>query len=133
MVVSSKHKFYRQNCFKHFRSEMHCNSASAKNRAGGSLHEGVLHDREMHVFAQDLPQSIVDDAIISCAKKSLSFTSVPVVLDVVTRALNSCRGKDVLSNDEMMNIRKRGGSDYAYSCTRCNCFCEHARGTSIGL
>ena len=42
VVVSPKHKFNHQNCLKHFRSAMHCNSASAKSRAGESLHEGVL-------------------------------------------------------------------------------------------
>ena len=106
VVVSEQTKFHRQNCLKHFRSASHCKAAEVHTRAGTAVNQFVSQQKEQHIFETELSRAVVDDALISCAKKSLSFTSVPVVLDVVARALNSCRGKKALSVDELMKIRK---------------------------
>lgn len=109
LSVEVAHRFHRQNCFKHFRSAQHCANACAQSGVTPALVNGVLHDREMFVYAHQLPQAVIDDAIISSARKSLSLTAVPVMLEVIARALLSCRGKEPLSTKELMEIRKVSG------------------------
>lgn len=99
-------KFHRQNCIKHFRSQTHCDNVTARLGTGTALANGIIHNRETHVYADELPQTIIDDAIVSCARKSLSLTSIPVMLNVIARALLSVRGPDELSVKEIMDIRK---------------------------
>ena len=106
--VTATRAFHRHNCFKHFRSRMYCDSALAitQNNKATAVAEGLQHQKESHVFAEDLAQCIVDDAIVSASRKSLSLTSIPIILDVVCRALIACRGPEILSTEEIMAIRK---------------------------
>ena len=52
--------------------------------------------------------AVIDDAIISSARKSLPVTAVRVTLDVCQRALNSCHGygEEPLSSQELLDIHK---------------------------
>ena len=57
------------------------------------------------MFRDDIQQAIIDDAIVTCSRKSLSLTSVPVVLDVTARALMTCRGKNRISQTTINKVR----------------------------
>ena len=98
----------RQNCLKHFRSASHCEAVinHLRNEHSTALNAALQHDKEINVFRDEIQQAIIDDAIVSCARKSLSLTSVPVVLDVVARALVTCRGKEPVKNESIIQIKK---------------------------
>ena len=99
--------WHRQNCLKHFRSSSHCQAVieHLRNAKSTALENALEQDREINVFCREIQQAIIDDAIISCARKSLSLTSVPVVLDVVARALVTCRGKQPVKNASIIAVK----------------------------
>ena len=71
----------------------------------------VVQQQQLHVFSDQLPVTVIDDAIISSARKSLPVTAVRVTLDVCQRALNSCHGygEEPLSSilsQELLDIHK---------------------------
>ena len=95
-----------QNCFKHFRSGTHCEKVAATYKAGDAL-DDALETGKDSAFAMNLASSIVDDAIVTCARKSLSLNSVPTVLNVVARALIACRGPNVFDSEVINGVRKK--------------------------
>ena len=113
--------WHRQNCLKHFRSASHCDAVIDKlrNEHSTALNAALEHDREITVFRDEIQQAIIDNAIISCARKSLSLTSVPVVLDVVARALMTCRGKAPVKNKSIIQC-KQFDPDAAKTLSRIN-------------
>ena len=106
-TTSMKRKFHRQNCINHFRSATHCQIVASLDKTGDAVATAVTQQK-LHVFSDQLPVAVVDDAIIAVARKSLPLTTVVVTLDVCQRALNSCNGDDdkPLSTQEMTDIRK---------------------------
>ena len=103
--TSIKHKFHRQNCLNHFRSASHCKIAAALESKGDAVTDAVLQQQQ-HIFAADLPRAVIDDAIVSASRKSLSLEAVRVVLDVAQRALCSVQPSNHLTVDEILTVRK---------------------------
>ena len=81
--------------------------------------DGVDHFRELNIYQSNLASAIRDDAVLSCARKGLSFTAVPVVMQVASRAVIACRGKNPIPTSEILKVKKV--SSLGASCmARCN-------------
>ena len=76
-----------------------------QNQQSKAVANAVKQSRQNDVFRDDIQQAIIDDAIVICARKSLSLTSVPAVLDVAARALMTCRGKTPVSHTTINKVR----------------------------
>ena len=103
--TSVRKKFHRQNCLNHFRSMDHCALAAALQSKGAAVTEAV-EQMQQHIFAADLPRAVIDDAIVSACRKSLSLEAIRIVLDVAQRALNSVQPAKHLTDQEIMLVRK---------------------------
>ena len=103
--LSKTGSFHKQNCFKHYRSASHCKNVTSLSNKGTAVETAVVHNQECVVYNQDLPQAIIDDVIVQCARKSVSFSSVPIVMGCVARALIACRGKVVFPSPDIMKVR----------------------------
>ena len=57
------------------------------------------------VYRQDLCSALVDNAIVTTCKKSLPFTSIPLMLDHTARVVKTIAGPN-LSTIDIANIRK---------------------------
>ena len=66
----------------------------------------VEQNRQTIIATESVARAVRDDAVISCAQKSLSFVTIPVVLQVVARAVRLCLGKDQIPISEIQEIRK---------------------------
>ena len=98
--------WHAQNALKHFLTTRHCNSLEMKFNHTDTLATMVQTSKDLKVFATDIPQAIIDDAIITCSRKSLSLTAIPVVLNVASRALLTCRGKERIPVNVLNKLRK---------------------------
>ena len=125
-----KQKFHRQNYINHFRSQDHCKIAAALQNKGDAVNTTIEQQRH-YFYAASLPQAVIDDVIVSCARKSLSLTAVSVVLDVAQRALCACQAEKHLTPDEIMTVRKVSPQS-ATSITRLNALTKPVK-TSHGL
>ena len=47
------------------------------------------------MLRDEICQAIIDDAIVTCSRKSLPFTSVPLMLDHTARSLNAVGGEHI--------------------------------------
>ena len=65
--------------------------AAAEYQTGNALNDAVEYEKTVRVYTEELPQAIVDDATVTAAKKSLPVCAIPIMLEVVTRALRACR------------------------------------------
>ena len=101
----SKSSFHKQNAMKHFRSNAHCKNLAAVNKKGDQVAAAVQHNKETRVYGEDLPQAIMDDVIITSARKSISFTTIPMILSCVARALVACRGESMIPQTDIMKVR----------------------------
>ena len=128
--TSMKQKFHRQNYINHFRSQDHCKIAAALQNKGDAVNTTIEQQRH-YFYAASLPQAVIDDVIVSCARKSLSLTAVSVVLDVAQRALCACQSEKHLTPDEIMTVRKVSPQS-ATSITRLNALTKPVK-TSHGL
>ena len=97
--------WHKQNCLKHFRSEFHFQNVVANADNSTALRDNMETAKGSAILSADIPAAIIDDAIVSCSRKSLSLTAIPVVLDVVARALLTCRGKKPLDHGTISKIR----------------------------
>ena len=103
--------YHRQNVFKHFRSQDHCAlvtslSATVAAATTKAVTAAVEQHQQTQIATESVAGAVRDDAVISCARKSVSFVAVPVVLQVVARAVMLCRGKDRIPISEIQEIRK---------------------------
>ena len=104
---SGETTYHKQNQAKHFRSKEHCKMVASKDGSSAAVNAIVNEARDKaRIFREDLPRAILDDAIISCARKSLSFTALPVVLSVAARAMIACRGTTPVPEGEIMKVSK---------------------------
>lgn len=99
-------EYHKQNSTKHFRSKEHCARVASNVQTSEAVEIAVNHVREAKIYTNDVPMAIMDDAVVSCARKSLSFTAVPVVMQVAARAIIVCRGKEPISNEEIIKVRQ---------------------------
>lgn len=98
-------KFHIQNCILHFVTKSHCDRVAAATKSE-AVQKAVAIYAAQRVYRDEFAREIVDDAVISCANKSISFTAVPVALNLVARALNSVRGNTPIPIDDICKIRQ---------------------------
>ena len=98
-------RFHLQNCLLHFVTKNHCDRVAA-NTKSEAVQKVVAINAAQRVYRDEFAREIVDDAVISCANKSISFTAVPVALNLVARALNSVRGNTPIPVDDIIKIRQ---------------------------
>ena len=94
-------KFHRQNCLKHFRSKKHCQHVAATQHGGDT----VAQLAQEYVFASELADTIADDAIVTGARKCISLSALPCLLDISARSLFACRGKTVIRHETITRVR----------------------------
>ena len=102
----TKSDYHRQNVSKHFRSKDHCNRVASLTHTSGVVQQAVDADRQTISNTSGLAQAVLDDAVISCTRKSLSFTAIPIAMKVAARAIIMCRGQDPIKIDTIMKVRK---------------------------
>ena len=61
--------------------------------AGDTVHVGIGVQRQQRMYRENIPQSIIDDAIVTASRKSLPFSAVPLMLNHTARALKAVAGK----------------------------------------
>ena len=93
------------NIIRHYLSEKHRQNVCDLSRAGDAVQAGVGVHRDKRLYRENIPQSIIDDAIVIACRKSLPFTAVPLMLNHTARALNAVAGNDQ-SKINIVDIRK---------------------------
>ena len=78
-TTTIKSKFHRQNCLNHFRSAGHCQIVGALDNTGDAV-AAAVEQQKQHIYSDQLPVAVIDDAIISVARKALPITAVVVTL-----------------------------------------------------
>ena len=96
--LNDGHVYHKQNVTKHFLSEEHCKMVASTTSTATTITNGVNHFRQLQIYESNLASAIRDDAVLSCARKSLSFSAVPVVMEVAARAVIVCKGKEPIPN-----------------------------------
>ena len=103
--------YHKQNVSKHFRSAEHCARVASLSSTTAAVSTAVQEHHQTKISTDSVTEAVMDDAVISCSRKALSFTAIPVVLQVAVRALILCRGKKEIPVSEIKQIRavsKRG-------------------------
>ena len=98
--------YHKQNVVKHFRSHDHCSRVASLCKTTHAVEKAVDEDRQTFVNTRDIAKAVTDDAVITCARKALSFTAVPIAMQVAARAIIMCRGKDPITNETIKQVRK---------------------------
>ena len=83
------------NIIRYYLSEKHHKNVCALLKTSDAVKEGVDVEHVKRVYRENLPQSIIDGAIVTTSKKSLPFTAVPVMLNHTARVLNAMAGKEL--------------------------------------
>ena len=108
-------KFHMQNCLHHFLSRKHCDVV----QKGDALTIAVDQSKQVLVTSE-LPNAIVDDTIITAARKSIPFSSIPTMLNVTARALKACRGEKPIPTKVIMDVRTKVSREAAAALNRLN-------------
>ena len=93
------------NIIRHFLSEKHRKNVAAKSSAGSAVREGVASENQERLYRDNIATALIDDAIVTSARKSLPFTAVPLMLDHTARGLTAVAGEQ-LANVPINEVRK---------------------------
>ena len=104
--LSNGDVYHKQNVSKHFRSADHCARVASLSSTTAAVESAVEEHHQTKIVTDSVAEAVRDDAVISCSRKALSFTTIPVVLQVVARALFLCRGKEEIPVEEIKKIHK---------------------------
>ena len=83
------------NIIRHYLSEKHRKNVSAHLKASDAVKVGVGVENMKRMYRENIAQSIIDNAIVATSRKSLPFTSVPVMLNLTVGALNAMAGEEL--------------------------------------
>ena len=102
----TKAAYHKQNVSRHFRSHEHCMRVASLCNTSEAVQNAVDEDREKVINTSDIARAVTDDAVISCARKALSFTAVPIAMQVAARAIIMCRGTDAIKIETIKKVRE---------------------------
>ena len=94
------------NIVRHFLSEKHRRNVVVKSSTGPALCVGgVTAENQERLYRDNIATALIDDAIVTAARKSLPFTAVPLMLDHTARGLTAVAGEH-LKKIPLHKVRK---------------------------
>ena len=87
--------FVHGNVLRHYLTEKHRKNWVVKHSTSRAFTRAVDQEHAGWVCKEKICEAVIDDAVITSARKSLPFTAVPLMLDHTARALNAVAGHNL--------------------------------------